>query len=345
MSEIRVVSFSNEESSIDDFFSIPQRIEGLNDDQAAAEQAGTKAILKPTNSYYRSGRSMAFIAYRGDRPVGRLCAFHNTQMVDTHGPVGLVGLFACEDDRTAARTLIDAAAAWCQASGLKILRGPMAGDIWHRWRFMTDGFDTAPFPGEPRQPKYYPDLFIAAGFNRVRTFSTKRMTDIEAQMERLKTSRNLNKKRGYTFRNFDPSRWQEDIKSLHELCQHSFASNWSVTPIAYEEFEDIYNRWLTRISPGHILLALDPEEKVVGLGLAVAAPSDTLNIRTLAVLPGQHGYGLGRAIAAELYQRAIDAGQKVVQHCMMGPDAPPQRWDGGQAQVTREYAMFERAIG
>lgn len=344
MSEIKIVSFSQEENPVEDFFSITQRIEGLNDDQAAAERAGTKALLNPSNSYFKNGSIRAFVAYQGDTPVGRLCAFHNSQMVETHGPIGLVGLFSCENDSAAAHALVDAAAEWCRASGLKKLRGPMAGDIWHRWRFMTDGFDTASFPGEPRQPKYYPELFIACGFNRVRTFSTKRITDIEGQMERLKTSRSLNRKRGYTFRNLDSSRWQEEIKSLHELCLHSFASNWSVTPVAYEEFEDIYDRWLTRVSPGHIILALDPEKNVAGLGLAVAAPSDTLNIRTLAVLPGQHGYGLGRAIAAELYQRALDGGQKVVQHCMMGPDSPPQRWDGGQAHVTREYAMFERAI-
>ena len=344
MSEIRLVSFSQNEEPVSDFFSMPQRIEGLNDGQAKAEQAGTRALLAPTNTYFRTGDSKAFVAYRGDRPVGRLCAFHNKETVDLLGPIGLVGLFTCEDDRAAARALVDAAADWCKASGLKSLRGPMAGDIWHRWRFMTDGFDTPPFPGEPRQPKYYPELFIACGFNRVRTFSTKRITDIEAQMARLKTSRDLNRKRGYTFRNFDTSRWQEDIESLHELCQHSFASNWSVTPIAFEEFSDIYNRWLTRVGAGQILLALDPDKKVVGLGLAVAAPSDTLNIRTLAVLPGQYGYGLGQAIAAELYQRALDGGQTIVQHCLMGPDAPPQRWDGGQAQVTREYAMFERGI-
>ena len=85
--------------------------------------------------------------------------------------------------------------------------------------------------------------------------------------------------------------------------------------------------------------------QVVGLGLAVVAPSDTMNLRTLAVLPGHHGYGLGQAIAAEIYQRAIADGQKFVHHCQMSPVTPPQRWDGGRAQVTREYSMFERGIG
>ncbi len=345
MSDIRIESFSPDETPVDAFFSIPRATEGLDDGQARAEQAGTRALLDPSNTYYATGATRAFVAFRGDRPVGRLCAFHNTEMVSTHGPIGLVGLFACEDDRSAAQALIDEASRWLAGFDLEVMRGPMAGDIWHRWRFMTSGFDTPPFPGEPRNPKYYPELFMACGFNRVRTFSTKRIPDIQAQAERLKTARGLVRKRGYTFRNFDVDRWEDDIRSLHELCQHSFASNWSVTPIAFEEFADIYNRWLRRVGHGHILLAEDSGKNVVGLGLAVASPADTLNIRTLAVLPGHYGFGLGRAIAAELYQRALDAGQTVVQHCLMGPDAPPQRWDGGRAVVTREYAMFERGIG
>jgi len=345
MSDVRIESFSHLEDGIEEFLAIPQKTEGLNDEQARAESAGTRALLNPENTYYRNGESRAFISYRGSETTGRICAFYNKDLVEQHGPYGLVGLFACSDDRESARALIEAAADWLREKELKIMRGPMAGDIWHRWRFMTRGFDTRPFPGEPRQPAYYPELFKACGFARVRTYSTKKITELDAMLKRLKMARDLNRKRGYTYRCFDQSRWKEDIASLHELCQFSFASNWSVTPISLEEFSDIYNRWLKRVGPDHILLAIAPDgEKVVGLGLAVSAPDDTLNIRTLAVRPEHHGYGLGQAIAAELYQRAIDAGQRTVHHCQMGPDAPPQRWDGGLAQVTREYEMYERGI-
>lgn len=105
---------------------------------------------------------------------------------------------------------------------------------------------------------------------------------------------------------------------------------------------DIYNRWLSRVGPDHILLAQDTSGDVVGLGLAISAPQDTINIRTIAVKPNHSGFGLGQAIAAELYRQAIDAGQQRVHHCQMGPNTPPQRWDGGLGVVTREYQMFER---
>jgi len=346
MSDIRIETFSHAEEGNEDFFEIPRRVEGLTEKQGTAEKAGTKALLRSNNSTYQTVQTRSFVVYRGAGAVGRISAFHNEKMAELHGPYGLVGLFCCEDDREAARALIEEAGAWLKSKGNKIMRGPMAADIWHRWRFMTQGFDTAPFPGEPRQPAYYPELFTSSGFASVRTYSTKKITDLESMAKRLKTAHDLNRKRGYTYRNLDSERWEEDMAALHELCQFSFASNWGVTPVTLEEFSDIYNRWLRRVGYDDILLAIAPDGKeVVGLGLAVTAPEDTLNIRTLAVKPKHYGYGLGQAIAAEHYQRAMDAGKRIVHHCLMGPDAPPQRWDGGLAQVTREYEMYERGVG
>ena len=345
MSEIRIESFSHLEGPVETFLALPRAIEGLTENQAEAEAAGTRSLLDPANTYYRNASSRCFLAYRGDRPVGRLTAFHNELLVEKEGPYGLVGHFACKDDVGAARALIDAAGAWLAEVGLKWMRGPMAGDIWHRWRFMTRGFDTTSFPGEPRQPEYYPRLFLACGFATVRTYSTKRIEDLPAQLKRFRFEPALAKKRGITFRTFDKERWDEDVHALYVLCQHSFASSWSVTPTTEEEFANIYNRWLHRVGPDEILLAEDSAGKVVGLGLSMAKPADTLNIRTLAVLPEYSGYGIGQAITAELYRRAIDKGMVAVHHCLMGPTTPPQRWDHGHGRVTREYAMYERGIG
>ncbi|MCP4660486.1 MAG: hypothetical protein GY856_34220 [bacterium] len=69
-----------------------------------------------------------------------------------------------------------------------------------------------------------------------------------------------------------------------------------------------------------------------------------LNIRTIALLPDQHGFGLAQAIAAELYKKAIADGLERVHHCLMGPQAPPLKWDHGHGAVTREYTMYERAL-
>jgi len=345
MAQVHVESFEHLEGPVEEFLALPQETEGLNDNQAAAERAGTQTLLDPANTYYNNAESRCFLAYRDGRPAGRLVAFHNRHLLEQEGPIGLVGLFACEDDRAVAGAVISAAAEWLGGRGLRVMRGPMAGDIWHRWRFMIRGFDTPPFPGEPRQPEYYARLFLDSGFANVRTYCTKEITDLEGQLSRFRVEPELARRRGITMRSFDPSRWQEDVHGLFVLCQHAFASTWSVTPTTEEEFTDIYDRWLRRVGPEHIILADDPDSKVVGLGLAVVKPSDILNIRTIAVLPEQSGIGLGKAIAAELYRRAVTAGMKAVNHCLMGPDMPTLRWDRGHGIVTREYAMFERGIG
>ncbi len=343
--ELRVESFVHLEHPAEEFLELPRGAEGLDDDQAAAERAGTRALLEERNSFWQNAEARSFLVRRNERPVARLTAFHNRLLVEEGRTIGLVGLFAAEDDLDAVRVLMDAAADWFRSRGVRTIRGPMAGDIWHRWRFMTEGFDAAPFPGEPRQPRYYLELFEATGFKAVRRYTTKRIDDLPAQLERFVTAEVLNRKRGFTFRGFDHSQWEDEVERLWLLCNHSFATTWCVTPTTKDEFYDIYNRWLRRVGPDSILLALDPDRRVVGLGLAVTAPADTLNIRTIAILPDQHGYGLGQAICAELYRRAIAAGQTTVHHCLMGPLTPPQRYDRGHGVVTREYHMYERAIG
>jgi GNAT superfamily N-acetyltransferase len=345
MTEFRVASFSQNDDPIEDFFAVPQLVEGLTQDQATAEAAGTRSLLAASNTYYRNADSRSFVAYRGDAPVGRLTGFHNRLLTDQHRRYGLVGLFACEDDVAVAQTLVKHVSAWLAERDLDAIRGPMAGDIWHRWRFMTRGFDRPPFPGEPRQPAYYPELFTGCGFAPVRTYSTKSITALTAQLDLFAMADTLNAKRGYSFRGIDSDRWDADLRHVYELCRHSFATTWSVTETTFEEFADIYNRWLQRIGADAIVLAIDPAGAVVGLGLSVVGPEDTLNIRTVAVLPHASGFGLGQAIAAEHYRRAIAVGKRKVRHCLMGPNTPPQFWDHGLGRVTREYTMYERSVG
>jgi len=225
-----------------------------------------------------------------------------------------------------------------------MLRGPMAGDIWHRWRFMTNGFDTEPFSGEPRQPEYYPGLFTAAGFSPVRVYSTKLIEDMQTQLELLEKHAAFNQQRGIRYRNLDRDNWIPELQTMYELCRHSFASNWGVTETTEQEFISLYDRWLNRCGPEHIIYAQDKRGDVVGLGLALVRPVDTINLKTIAVLPNQAGFGLGKAIAAEIYRRALAAGQIKAQHCLMDPESPVQRWDHGLGQVTRTYTMYERGL-
>ena len=342
--DFRIESFSHHDGPFEDYLSLPRRLENRTDAQADAERAGTTALLNPKSNYYQYGSSKNFIAYRSDRPVGRITAFYNRLIRDHRSRYGLVGLFACEDDPEAARGLVSLAAGWLSDLGVEMLRGPMAGDIWHRWRFMTRGFDSEPFPGEPRQPAHYPELFIKAGFAPIRVYSTKRITHLPPVLNRLEQAAEQNRKRGIHFRRFNFDDMQEEMQRMFSLCLHSFQNYWAASDITEQQFLSLYTRWFTRIKPNHVLFVMDRDNAIVGMGLGLLAPADTLNIKSVAVLPNQYGFGLGQAIAAKLYRDAMDSGVKVMQHCLMDPWSPEQRWDGGTGEVTREYTLFERAL-
>lgn len=345
MSTIKVESFNYLEGPhAEAFLRLPQAVEELSEASAKAERAGTEALLNSKNTYYTHGAVKNFVAYRDGKAVGRVSAFDNS-LLPSSPRYGLVGLFCSINDNEVAVELINSAATCFSERGITMMRGPMAADIWHRWRFMIKGFEEKPFPGEPRQPEYYPQLFLAAGFNPVRISSTKEVTNLKEMLKQLKKADEFNQKRGIAFRTFDHAKLDTELPILYQLCRHSFANNWGVTDTTEEEFRDIYTRWLGRVGSEQIVFAIDSNDnnRVVGLGFAVGQ-KDTMNIRTIAVLPAHCGFGVGQAVSAELYRRAIASGMKKVHHCTMGPNSPTQRWDKGVGIVTRQYAMYERAI-
>jgi hypothetical protein len=195
MSEIRIETFQHHDGPLEDYLALPRRVEGLSAEQATAEAAGTRALLDSYNSFYCFGSSCKRLAYRAGAPVGRLTAFRNRMLHGEQARCGLVGLFAGEDDADAARALIGGAADWLREQGLETVRGPMAGDIWHRWRFMTRGFATAPFPGEPAIG-LLPRLFTAAASPCAST--DQAITDMPAQLERFSKAM-LSRQRGSRF--------------------------------------------------------------------------------------------------------------------------------------------------
>jgi hypothetical protein len=236
------------------------------------------------------------------------------------------------------------AATWMEGQGLTLMRGPIDGDIWHRWRFMVRGFDTTPFPAEPRHPQYYPALFVRCGFAPVRSYCTKTIADPWAQFERFGPAMHSNRQRGISFEDVARNGLNELMPTLHDVYVNSMQELWSSTAAPIEEFTAVFKRHLEFLQPEFVILVRDKSGGAVGLGLAVCAPQETVNVLTVVALPSQAGMSLGQATVGEIYRRGLEQGKKTFQHCMLDPFSPAQRWDHGEAEITREYALYERSM-
>lgn len=230
--------------------------------------------LSPDYSFYnRAGNDHRhFLVYEGSQVVGRASAMVNAAIRDEDGTaVGLIGFFECIEDPIVATVLLDAARDWLRDQhGLRRIWGPMNFDIWHSYRFMTQGFDQAPFYGEPDNKAYYPAYFEHYGFARRRTWHSFEVVGrdvLEAMIAASKPQHDDLVSRGYRFvsaDNWDPS---DETRLLHDLISRSFAGFLGFTPIALEEFAMLFRRSKAAVALPMSFVLHDRSDRPVGFAI------------------------------------------------------------------------------
>ena len=127
-----------------------------------------KLLNRSKHPFHQHADVEYFLARRAGVVVGRIAAIVNHRHVEFHGePVGFFGFFECEDDPAAANLLVNAAADWVGARGMRALRGPMSFSTNEECGLLVDGFDSPPMIMMTHNPPWYERLLESAGLRRV----------------------------------------------------------------------------------------------------------------------------------------------------------------------------------
>ena len=154
--EIR--SFLFESGPLEAFIKLPATVYAGDPRWIPPFTIDVRRRLSTENPFLEYGGIKNFLAVDGDRTLGRVTALRNPRLVVDGDPIGLFGFFEVTDNYEAAAALWDAARDWLRRRGCKRVWGPMNFHIWDAYRFMTKGFETEPFAGEPYNPSYYPEF-------------------------------------------------------------------------------------------------------------------------------------------------------------------------------------------
>jgi len=124
-----------------------------------------RMLERRRHPFYRHSDAAFFLAWAGERPVGRLAVLDNAHYNAHNGEhTAFFSLFECADDPAAARGLFDAAFAWARSRGLDRMVGPKGLTALDGMGLLVQGFAHRPALGIPYNPDYYPALVEAAGF-------------------------------------------------------------------------------------------------------------------------------------------------------------------------------------
>lgn len=242
----------------------------LNADYLGSRLFGFKGLLTPSHPYHRHAEVTHFMAWRGNRPVGRVAAAINHEYNRYHNTsIGSFGFFEVVNDYNVAHLLLDHVRDWVAARGLRVLRGPgeYSNSTHERQGILIDGFDKAPTVETTHNPPYYGEFLERYGFRKAKDYLGFIVHRDRANIALVKRFGRLAPKGGITTRPLAMERLKEEIRLVVKIYNEAWSQNWGFLPISDEEGDAIADSLRMILDPDLVRFAYIDGEPAAVLGI------------------------------------------------------------------------------
>lgn len=176
-----------------------------------------------------------FVAWRGDKPVGRIAALVNHAHLERHDPAcGHFGfLDTLEADTDLVKALIEAAAGWLSTRGMTRMAGPFNFSVNEECGLLVEGFDTPPMIMMGHGRPDYASTLEALGFEKAMDMHAYicRLGEIYDRFpltERL--VRFAQRDDGISIRPISHARFKEEVALVLDIFNDAWSDNWGFVP-------------------------------------------------------------------------------------------------------------------
>jgi GNAT superfamily N-acetyltransferase len=323
---------------------VPEIRSAANDPASYLDAPGFE--IRPED-FARQKPDDALLLWEENRAVARCGLWWNNVASHPSDILGVVGHYFAETPAAGA-AILDAACERLRSQGCTFAVGPMDGNTWQRYRFVTERGSEPPFFLEPDNPDEWKDHWSAAGFAPLAHYHSSVTTDLGTRDPRV---RDLDD-RGIRLRNIDLARFDEEFGRLHELSLLSFASNLLYTPISADDFAKQYAPVRSFLRPELAILAEQGGE-LIGFLMAVpdllqakrGEPIDTMIVKTMAVHPDHAGVGLGSLLMDRAHLAGHTLGFRRAIHALFHADNRSGKISRRTSNIIRMYTLFSRPLG
>lgn len=195
-----------------------------------------KDRLSLKNPFFDHADGVIFTAHRNGWCVGRITAqIDREHLARYHDDVGSFGFFDTIDDEEVARALLDAAAKWLRARGMKRIRGPLSLSLNEEMGCLVDGFDTPPMIMMPHHRAYQGGLIERSGFEKLKDAYAWRyhVGDIPARVR--KAHDDIEAMPEIKSRHVDMKNLDVDLRVIMNVYNDAWSDNWGF--VAFTERE------------------------------------------------------------------------------------------------------------
>jgi hypothetical protein len=292
--------------------------------------------LSKRNPFFEHAKCKFWLAYRGERPVGRISAQVDQLHLQRYGDsTGFFGLLEAEDDPETFQVLMDTAEKWLSSQGMRRVLGPFNLSINQECGLLVEGFDTSPMVMMGHACPYYSARIEENGYRKEKDLLAY---CVDVDFELTKSMRAVIKRaaRRVSIRSLRRKHYSEELEILQDIFEDAWSENWGFVPFTKAEFRHLGQNLKYLVHDEYVQIAEvdgSPDAMIIGVPnvnevikdlngrllpfgwlkllwrLKVARPK-TARVPLMGVRKCHHNSLLGAALAVMVVERVRRLGVK-----------------------------------
>jgi hypothetical protein len=234
---------------------------------------------KKKNKSFQYADAILLLAYRKDKPVGRIMGIVNNRYNEIHNEShGRFCFMECYNDEEVFHALISKVEDWAKRKGMVKIVGPLGFSDKDPQGFQVEGFEYPQFMTSPNNSSYMPMFIENEGYSK-KVDLVNYLGKIPEQFPLVyeKVLERIERTKEYELLEFKASKELKPyIISVLELMNQTFSEIYGFVPLNDKEKQDLAKRYMPILDPKFIKLALVNRELV---GFAIGMPDFSKGIR------------------------------------------------------------------
>jgi GNAT superfamily N-acetyltransferase len=268
-----------------------------------------------------------------------------------HGRIGVIGHYRAAKD-SAAQMLLATACDRLRSAGCTCAVGPMDGNTWRSYRFVTEAGTEPTFFLEPQNPPEWPQHFVLAGFSPLANYLSALNADLFQPDPRLRKAETRLRALGVVLRSSRPGEAADCLRRIYGVACVAFRNNFLYTELPQDDFLRQYEKLLPVLRPELLMLA-EQQTEVVGFVFAVpdvlrqvpGTPIDTFILKTVAILPRRELRGLGTLLVGRVQEIGRELGfRRCIGALMHERNTLVRNISATYGKPIRRYTLFAKDL-
>jgi GNAT superfamily N-acetyltransferase len=217
----------------------------------------TEHIDPEKNPYFQHAEVALFVAYDGDRPVGRISAQLDRLRLEHHPDTnGQFGFLDAVDDARVFSALLAAAEGWLRDKGMTRTHGPFNFSINDEIGLLVSGFDTPPSMMMGHALPYFARHLEALGYAKSKDVFAYDYDGLkplpramQAMVDKVKATGDL------VIRPLSKKNLDRDLAIIIDIFNDAWSENWGFVPMTREEITALGKNLKMLVGENYISIA------------------------------------------------------------------------------------------